>query len=240
MRLQSLTRHSLLLAALALLAAGCGEEEDVSPSFEDRIPLGLELEAADRVIEWKQSTTLTGALTQGDEKLTGEEVVLEGDPYPFDDGFAELQSVETGGGGRFEFEASPDANTEYRVVAGDLAEATSREVRVYVNPLTEIESRPDGSGTRYTTIFRHPEERSIQGSTVFSYAGTVADAEATGKLRFIQADRVEQERQGLSSASITLPFAPGEVEYKACYGYTPDSGMGPPSSRCSQSSIPAG
>jgi hypothetical protein len=105
---------------------------------------------------------------------------------------------------------------------------------VYVNPLTELVTKAAGNGTRFTTFFRHPAERSLQGSTVFSYAATVADAEATGTLRFIKANRVEQKREGLSSASITLPFAADEVEYKACYGYTPDAGMGVPNSRCSQ------
>jgi hypothetical protein len=234
------TRLSLLVSVALLAASGCGEGEDVSPSFEDRIPLGLEVEAADRVVEWKSGTTLSGALTQGDEKLAGDEVVLEGDSYPFDGDFAELDSAETGDDGRFEFETVPDANTTYRVAAGDLAEATSREVRVYVNPVTELLTEPVGGGTRFTTVFRHPDERSIQGSSVFSYAATALEAEATGKLRFIQVDRVEQERQGVSNASITLPFSSDEVEYRACYGYTPDSGMGQPNARCSQTQIAAG
>jgi hypothetical protein len=234
------TRLSLLVCFALLAATGCGEEEDVSPNFEDRIPLGLELKAADRVVDWKDTTTLSGALTQGKENLAGETVVLEADSYPFNGSYAEIESVETEADGSFKFEAAPDANTAYRVAAGDLSEATSREVRVYVNPLTELATEPSGNGTRFITVFRHPAERSIQGSTVFNYSATVADAAATGKLRFIKADRVEQERQGLSSASITLPFAAADVEYRACYSYTPDSGMGVPSSRCSQSRIAAG
>jgi hypothetical protein len=236
----SRTRLSLLLSFAALAASGCGEEEDVSPSFEDRVPLGLELDAADRVIEWKRETTLTGALTQGDEKLSGEEVSLEGDSYPFDGNFAELDAVDTNSSGRFEFTASPDANTAYRVAAGELSEATSPDVRVYVNPQTELDMQPAGSGTRFTTVFRHPKDRSLQGSSLFSYAGpVVAGAEPSAKLRFIQVDRVEQVRQGMSSAAITLPFAAEEVDYKTCYSYTPDSGMGAPNSRCSQRQIAA-
>ena len=125
------------------------------------------------------------------------------------------------------------------MAAGELSEATSRDVRVYVDPQTELVTEPAGSGTRFTTVFRHPKDRSLQGSSLFSYAGPVVAGAEPEKLRFIQVDRVEQERQGLSSASITLPFAAAEVVYKACYGYTPDSGMGVPSSRCSQTRIAA-
>ena len=228
-----------LIAALAIILAGCGSQEDVSPSFEDRIPLGLELKAADKLLAWGESTTLTGRLTQEGDTLAGETVVLEADPYPFARDYAELDSVATDDKGRFEFETQPDANTAFRVASGDLSETTSREVRVYVDPRTEVQTEPAGNGTRFTTVFHHPDERSIQGSNVFSYAATAADAEATGKLRFIQVDRVEQKRLGLSTAAITLPFAPEQVRHSACYSYTPSSGMGAPNANCVQSEIPA-
>lgn len=238
-----LTRTSLsflFLFAALLSAAGCGEEEeDVSPNFEDRIPPGFEFEVAERVLKLGESTTLTGNLTQGEERLRAETVVLEADPYPFSNDYSELESVETDGAGGFEFEASPDANTAYRVTAGEISQTTSEERFVYVDPRTKLETEPVGNGTRFTTVFTHPEERSIQGSNVFSYAATVANAEATGKLNFIQFDRVEQTRPGLSKASIVLPFAEDEVQYATCFGYTPDSGLGAPNTNCSQTSIKA-
>ena len=231
------TRLSLLLSLSALAAVGCGEGDDVSPSFEDRVPLGLELKAADRALVWGETAKLTGRLTQGEDGLAGEEVVLEADPYPFEDSFAEIESATTGARGEFVFRAEPDANTEYRVAAGELAEGTSTPVRVFVRPRVKQKAEPVSDGTRFTTVFRHPEERSILGSTVFSYAAPAAVA--SGKLRFIRVDRVEQERQGLSSASITLPFRESEVIYATCESYTPDSGMGRPAGRCSQTQIPA-
>ncbi len=229
---------AVLITSLACLGAGCGEGEDVSPSFEDRVPPGLELSTAQRVLEWGESTRLEGRLTQGDEELSGETVVLEADPYPFQGDFEELETIETDEDGGFEFEASPEANTAYRVAAGELSETTSPDHLVFVEPRRELEVEPAGGGTRYTTVFRHPDERSIQGSSFFSYASAIADAEATGKLNFIQVDRIEQTRPGLSEASIVLPFAAEEIRYSSCVSYTGDSGMGSPNTRCSQSSIP--
>jgi len=223
---------------LLWIFVGCGEGEDVSPNFEDRIPPGLELEAQDRVITWGQEALVSGTLTQGDEKLGGETVTLEADTYPFDESFNELQTTETGERGDFEFAVEPDSNTTYRVVYGELSEAASPARRVYVKPRTELEVVPVGARTRFVTVFRHPEDRSIQGSNVYSYAAPAAEAEATGELRFIRVDRVEEVRQGLSESSIQLPLPEGDVRYSSCIGYAPSAGLGAPNDRCTQSSVP--
>jgi len=222
------------------LLAGCGEDEDVSPNFEDRIPPGLEFEARDRVITWGQESLVSGTLTQGDEKLAGETVTLEADAYPFDEGFSDLETTETGERGDFEFVVEPDANTSYRVVYGELSEAASPARRVYVEPRIEVEVEPVGARTRFVTVFRHPEDRSIQGSNVYSYAARAAEAEATGELRFIRVDRVEEVRLGLSESSIQLPLPQGDVRYSTCIGYAPSAGLGAPNDRCTQSSVPFG
>ena len=228
------------LAALLVLvfAVGCGEVEDVSPSFEDRIPEGLELEAAEREITWGEKTELNGTLTRGKEELAEETVTLEADPYPFDGSFEALETSVTDERGRFAFDVKPDANTAFRVAFGELSETHSNERVLYVDPRIDLTVQPMGGRTRYETSFRHPPERSIQGSTLYSYAATVADAESSGKLNFLRVERVEQDGPGRSSASIVLPFAQDEVTYGTCIGYTPDAGMGNPQSRCSQSDLP--
>lgn len=228
----------VLLLALALYLAGCGAQEDVSPSFEDRIPLALELEAADRVVELEDAATLFGTLTQGKEELAGERVVLQADSYPFDGNYEEIASVETDARGAFEFEVTPDSNTTYRTAAGELSEATSPARRVYVEPRLKLEIEAVGPRTRFTTVFRHPEDRSIQGSNVYSYAAPAAEAEATGELRFIRVDRVEEVRLGLSDSSIQLPLPESEIRYSTCISYAPSAGLGAPNDRCTQSSVP--
>ncbi len=52
------TRLSLLLSFGLLVVAGCGEEEDVSPSFEDRIPVALALETEDRKVRFGDAASL--------------------------------------------------------------------------------------------------------------------------------------------------------------------------------------
>jgi hypothetical protein len=237
MRSQSRTRLSLSLAALVLSAASCGEEEDVSPSFEDRIPVGTEVQASERLVTWGDEVELSGNVRQGDVRLEGEEVALEADPYPFDGSFAEIDSSTTGPQGEFSFAAGPAANTDYRVATGEGSVSTSDAVRVLVEPRIELIAEPTAGGTRFTTEFRHPEERSIQGSTVLSYAAAVPDA--SGRLPFVRAVEVDQDRPGRSSASITLPFAEGEVVYETCESYTGDSGMSGSRRTCPQTSIPA-
>jgi len=236
----SRTPTTLSLLAAALLAlTGCGEEEDVSPNFEDRIPPGLEFDAADRVLEWGSGTSFSGQLTQGEETLAGETVTLEADTYPFDDSFRSLETAQTDDQGGFEFDAAPEANTSYRVSYGELSETQSMERRVFVEPRTNLEVEAVGSRTRFTTIFRHPEDRSIQGSTLYSYAASLADAKATGELGFIRVDKVDQLKLGLSEASIQLPLAEDDIQYSTCIGYRSDAGLGAPNDSCSQSSVPA-
>lgn len=236
----SALRRALGLAALtALLAAGCGEQEDVSPSFEDRIPPGLELEARDRVLELGQRTVLRGSLKQGKDRLAGEPVQLGQDRYPFDETYARIGETTTGKAGRFSFRVEPDSNTAYRVTFGELSEAESKPVRVIVDPVTKLEVDAVGGDTRFKTTFRHPKDRSIQGSLVFHYATTVAEAEATGELPFARVTKVDQVRSGVSVASVVVGDSASEqLAYKRCIGYTPDSGLGKPRTGCSQTSIP--
>ena len=236
MRSQSRARPSLFVA-LCLLAAGCGEQEDVSPSFEDRVPLALDLRAVDRTVVWGERVELTGKLSQGGDPVATDEVVLEADPFPFEDDFAEVAAAESGSRGEFSFAAEPDANTEYRVAAGELSEATSDPVRVLVEPRVRLVAETAGNGTRFTTVFRHPEERPLQGSTVFAYAAPAGEAEASGKLSFVRTERVEADRPGVSSASVTLPFSRSEVRYGTCESYTPAAGMSGPRASCPQTRI---
>jgi hypothetical protein len=226
-----------LLGAVVVFALGScgGSNEDVSPSYQDRIPPGIRLEAGSRTIGWRKSVDLTGRLTQGGDPVSGETVTLEADSYPFDGQFHSVGSAQTGARGDFAFEDAPEANTTYRVAAGDLSETHSNERRVYVLPNMRLSVAGAAGGTRYTTTFHHPKDRSIAGSSLYSYATA-----SGGDPRFVRVTRVRQVHLGLSEASIVLPYAVGEAEYTTCVGYTPDSGLGPPGDHCTQGKAPVG
>lgn len=228
---------TVVLAALLVLA-GCGEQEDVSPSFEDRIPAGLELESAERSVIWGDKTVLSGALDRDGEPLAGEKVTLEEDPYPFEGRYRAIESAETDADGAFSFEAAPDRNTAYRVAAGELSETTSSPAKVYVLPrISETVSAIADGVTVYETTFEHADDVVMQGSTLLSYAALGAGS--GDEIPFVGRVAVEQVRQGLSRATFELEALGAESLYETCVSYVPDSGLGLPGKSCSQSSVVA-
>lgn len=238
MRSQSRTRLSLPVLALVSFVAGCGEGEDVSPNFEDRIPLGLEFEVADREVRFGDPAELSGELTQSDDAVAGQEVRLEEDPYPFDESWRALATTTTDDEGRFSFKAELEFNTAYRAVAAD-GEALSDERAVFVNPLASVDSEQiDEARTRFTTTFRHSTERTLEGAAVYSYGGPVIQAQTVGSIPFVAIERVKPVKPGLSRATVLLPGAPGDLAYDVCVSYAPSNAVGVPSAECGQGRRP--
>jgi hypothetical protein len=225
------TRLSLL-ASLALLAAtGCGEEDDVSPSFEDRIPLGLELEAADREVRFGDPAELSGKLTQGGDAVS-DEVRLEEDPYPFDESWRAVATTTTDDEGRFSFEPELEFNTAYRAVAGESGEALSDRRVVFVDPVASVDSELVGSSsTRFVTTFRHSPDRTLNGAAVIQ-------AETVGSIPFAAIERVIEVKPGLSRATVVLPGTPGDLAYEVCVSYAPSNAVGVPRAECGRGRTP--
>ena len=239
MRFPSPTRLSLLPALVLIAATGCGEEEDVSPSFEDRIPVGVELRTERREVRFGDSVELTGSLSQGKEAVAGSEVRLEEDPYPFDESWSAVATEATDAKGRFSFEAEPTFNTVYRAVA-ESGEALSEERTVYVDPVASVESEAEGASTRFTTSFRHSAERSLDGAVVFSYGGPVIQAQIVGSVPFVAIEPVKEVKPGLSTATALLPGSPGDLAYDVCVSYAPSNGVGVPRAECGRDKRPFG
>jgi hypothetical protein len=218
--------------------AACGAEEDVSPTFADRIPPGFELKAASRSIELGTGSTLDGVLTQGDDALDGETVRIDEDPYPFDGDFSPVVTTTTNARGRFDVAVKPDSNTAFRAVFGEGSETQSRPVRVVVNPRMALSVSDRGDATVFTTTYRHPEDRSLADSNVFHYVTTRAEASATGELPFARVTSIVQKKPGVSTARVVVGGSAGsDLVYEQCVKYTGSAGMGKPGNSCSQTSI---
>lgn len=210
----------------------------MSPSFEDRIPLGLELEAAEHQVGFGDPAVLRGTLTQGSDAVPGAEIRLDADPYPFDDSWRAVDTTTSDEDGRFSFEPELEFNTAYRAVAGESGEALSDRRVVFVNPLVSVDAEPAGGSTRYVSTFRHSKERPLNGAMVFSYADAVAQAEVIGSIPFFAIEPVELVKPGRSRATVVVPGAPGNLAYDVCVSYAPSNAVGPPETECDRGRVP--
>jgi hypothetical protein len=103
----------------------------VSP-VESAAAARLTLRASRRAVLLGQRIALAGRLRRNGRGLAGRLVRLQGDPYPFGNGFRTLASSRTGFGGRYRFTGPPKRNTRFRVVA-PRAQARSRRVLVHAD-----------------------------------------------------------------------------------------------------------
>ena len=209
----------------------------MSPSFEDRIPLGLELEA-EHEVGFGDPAALRGALTQGGDAVPNEEVRLDADTYPFDESWDAAETTVTDADGRFSFNPELEFNTAYRAVAGESGEALSDRRVVFVDPLVSVDAEPAGGSTRYVSNFRHSKDRPLNGAMVFSYADAVAQAEAIGSIPFVAIEPVKLLKPGFSRATVLVPGAPRNLAYDLCVSYAPSNAVGPPRTECDRGRVP--
>ena len=228
------TRLSLLLSLAALAASGCGEEEDVSPSFEDRVPLGLELDAADRVIEWKGETTLARQAHPGRREAEPGGGDARGRLLPVRRELcrARRRPIPTR---RADSSSSRVAGREHRLPGGGRRAVRGdalRDVRVYVESRDRARHRARRIRNALYDRFSPPQGPIASGLVALQLR------RARGSRRSAREAPVHPgrpRRTGAPGAELCgrsrFRSRPDEVEYRACYGYAPDSGMGVPSSR---------
>ncbi len=233
-----LSPRIVLVSALALAAVGCGEDRDVSPNFEDRIPAGVTLAQEPDTLPFGDATVLRGSYERSGEPLAGEPVTLAHDTYRFDGQFEPIAKATTDQRGRFEFEVKPAVNTEYRVEAGDLAQTESNDARVIVLPRISVERRERAGGrVRYTTTLTYAPEVQLGGTLVRHYAARAETAARTGSLSLVGTTPPRRVRAGLSRATYELPAFAAGVRYESCVALAPSSGIGAGDSRCAGESL---
>jgi hypothetical protein len=191
----------------------------------------IKLDEGDRGIHYGQSHEITGTLlSDGMSPLAGEQVVLQGQPFPFDNPLQPLASATTAVDGTFTFIEKLSRNTKLRVVAAG-ADARSEVVTAHVFPATRLSFRQVRPGVvRITQTYHVPRDVRLSGKTLFYVAPRNAK---TSKINRLAATRRTSAGHFRARVTVTIPDSyNGRFRYAACYRYTPKSGLGDPKISC--------
>jgi hypothetical protein len=123
----------ILLAALAAILVSAAPGNAGDPPRDSSAPgVRLTLRAHPHDVFLGQRVRLRGSLHRGRRPLAGRRLVLQGDPFPFGDGWRRLAATRTNRLGGFLFRGPPRRNTRFRVRSAR-PQAVSRKVKVYAD-----------------------------------------------------------------------------------------------------------
>lgn len=210
----------LILAVVLLLAL---------PASASAAPV-LDLKLDKQTVRYGATHTVTGTLTDGTTPLAGQEIVLEGQRYPYKGSFRELARTTTGAHGEYAFRPALDRNHRLRVAAPAQG-AVSQPVRAYTLPSFELSFRPVQPGVariyqRYTV----PKSVRLTVPTLF-YLGPRGAKQSS--MRVSAKTKRTSAGHYTASATVHLPAAwHGRFRYGSCFRTSPGSGMGEPLAGC--------
>jgi hypothetical protein len=199
------------------------------PSAAHAAP-ALEVHLAKPAVRYGAAHTLTGTLADGGAPLAGQEIVLEGQRYPFQGSFRELARSTTDAKGEFAFKPVLDRNHRLRVAAPAQL-AVSQALRAYTLPSFELSFRALEPGVvrlyqRYTV----PRNVRLTAPTLF-YLGPRSATRASKRVE-AKTKRTSAGRYS-AVATVRLPGAwHGSFLYGSCFRTSPGSGMGEPLATC--------
>jgi hypothetical protein len=210
----------VLLAVVLLLAL---------PASASAAP-ALELKLSKPAVRYGATHAVTGTLVDGTTPLAGQEIVLEGQRYPFQGSFREIARTTTDAKGEFAFRPSLDRNHRLRVAA-PAQRAVSQALRAYTLPSFELTFRALKPGVarlyqRYTV----PKSVHLSEPTLF-YLGARGAERASRRV----SAKTKRTSAGhyTSAATVHLPSGwHGRFRFGSCFRTTPGSGMGEPSATC--------
>jgi len=190
----------------------------------------IELHISKASVRYGAAHTVTGSLMDGATPLVGQEIVLEGQRYPFHGSFRELARATTDGKGEFAFKPVLDRNHRLRVDAPAQG-ALSQAERVYVLPSFELSFRALRPGVvRLYQRYAVPKSVRLKEPTLF-YLGKRGSKHATKRVS--ATPKRTSAGHFTSIATVTLPSAwHGAFRYGSCFRTTPGSGMGEPLASC--------
>jgi hypothetical protein len=186
--------------------------------------------SSDSGVQYGTAHELSGSLREGTAPLPGQQVELQGRPYPYKGEFRSLAKATTRADGTFGFKRRFDRNMDLRAVAPAQGEQTEA-LRAYVYPRPRSTFKAlTGSRLRITQFLRTAPNVRLTARTIF-YLGPhnarSAPPVARAKPRRIGRGRFK------ATATVKLPRAwKGSFRYGSCFRYSEGSGMGAPGATC--------
>jgi hypothetical protein len=105
----------VLLTAIAVpMSAGASHKPGHGPGVPETLTIATE----PNPVVYGGTVTIEGRLTSA--ARAGKNVILESDPFPFDNDFSNAGSATTAGSGKYSLTQRPGLNTRYRVRQGNL------------------------------------------------------------------------------------------------------------------------
>ena len=114
MRRSTVVSLVLLTAVAVPVTAGASHKPGHGPGTAE----SLSIVAKPNPVVYGAAVTIDGRLTSA--ARAGRNVILESDPFPYDDSFSNVGNVTTGASGNYSFTHLPGLNTRYRVRQGNL------------------------------------------------------------------------------------------------------------------------
>lgn len=139
-----MNRKLALLVALALTAL-------VVPSVlaAPKPDQKLSIAAPPGIVNFGDNLQVTGQLTGGTARdVSGQNVTLERDAYPFEGKFVRVETVDTNGTGNYSFTLKPITNAKYRTTAKGGVESPEVTVGVRVVVTLNVADKTPKSGAR--------------------------------------------------------------------------------------------
>jgi hypothetical protein len=205
--------------ALTMAAAAAGAASGAPPA--------VQISAAATPAELTIGARLTvgGALTIDGRGVAGVAVALQSEAYPFR-GFSTVAHLISGQDGSFSFrDVLVERNSRLRVVEEGASPASSRDLRVFVDPAVAINARRLGPGaTRLSVRIRH----AVEGGSPSVSALWFTAARGTRLFRLAAITPTRELASGVSYASTVIDPPAKRFAYRVCLNPAWERAMGPP------------
>jgi hypothetical protein len=210
---------STAVMAIALMTAAAGAPAAVSPEA------GISASATPGELTIGARLTVGGVFTIGGRGAAGVALALQSEAYPFR-GFSTVAHLASGQDGSFSFRGvTVERNSRLRVVEEGASAASSRDLRVVVDPAVAINARRLGPGaTRLSVRIRH----AVEGASPSSSALWFTAARGTRLFRLAAITPTRELAPGVSYASAVIDPPARRFAYRVCLNPAWERAMGPP------------